>query len=186
MYIDNKHKPCKECGKNKRLPRMSICAKCKNERDVIKFFAKKYKDKVKGVKENFKQMKYRVNNTRQKVKVRVEKKFRLWIRLKYADSKGEERCYTCGVKHYYKQTNAGHFIHNHLDFDERNYKVQCVQCNKWLSGNLSKYREHLIKDFGEDWVKQLEKDAENEEKMEVKEILELEKELDMKIKILKS
>lgn len=130
----------------------------------------------------FKAMKHRVKNTRQAIKKRVSRKFRLWYRLSQADKNGDVKCYTCNRVHSYKEVDAGHFIHSKLDFDIRNFKIQCVYCNRWLSGNLSKYRENLEKDYGEKWVKKLEKDAQNEKRMEVKEMLKLEKGFNIKIK----
>ena len=54
---------------------------------------------------------------------------------------------------------AGHFIHNKLDYDERNIHAQCVHCNKYLSGNLGRYANHLIKDYGVDILDALEVEA---------------------------
>lgn len=69
------------------------------------------------------------------------------------------QCYTC--KHWFawKVMNAGHFIHNKLDFDERNVHPQCVQCNLWKHGNLGRYAYYLIKEYGVKWVERLEYDA---------------------------
>lgn len=49
-----------------------------------------------------------------------------------------------------KGMNAGHFKHGVLDFDEMNIHCQCVKCNKWNSGELDIYAEHLIRDYGLD------------------------------------
>ena len=51
--------------------------------------------------------------------------------------------------------NAGHYIHNKLDYDEMNVNVQCVRCNKWLSGNLGKYAEKLIEKHGMEKIQEL-------------------------------
>lgn len=83
----------------------------------------------------------------------------LWIRSKDADFAGFTKCYTCGQAKHYKEMNAGHYIHNRLDFDIRNIKVQCVKCNQYFSGRLDNYTLNLIRDFGLPWVHQLRKDA---------------------------
>jgi hypothetical protein len=186
MYIKTKDRPCKECGENKRLPGISLCRECKRIDDLVKWSLKKVRDKKKKQKEKLKRMKYRVKNSRQKVEKRVEEKFRKYIRLKLSDKYGNGRCYTCGKIKHYKNANAGHFIHNKLDFDERNYKFQCIHCNDHLSGNLSVYKSHLIKDYGIEWVDKLEKDSRKKHIYSVSELLIMEKEIDKNIKDLLS
>jgi len=46
-------------------------------------------------------------------------------------------------------------------FAYHNTNGQCIRCNMYLSGNLIKYRQGLVKRYGEDYVKQLEAEAEN-------------------------
>lgn len=182
MYIKTKNRPCKSCGEHPRLPGLSICWHCDMLKKAMKFIANRRKQNA--LKE--KEMKHRVKNTRQAVKKRVEKKFRLWFRMNSADKYGMVKCYTCGTKHHYKEVHAGHFRHNKLDFDIRNYKIQCIQCNNFLNGNLGVYKENLIRDYGIDYVKQLDNDADNYKIESVEEMLEIEKDIDKKIKILKS
>ena len=62
-------------------------------------------------------------------------------------------CYTCGKVE--KPGQAGHYIHNKLDFDPINVHCQCVACNKWKSGNLGVYAERLIFEYGADVVQDL-------------------------------
>ena len=83
----------------------------------------------------------------------------LYIRTKGMDENGMNSCYTCGVVKHYKELHAGHFWHGCLDFDERNLKAQCPQCNQNKSGNLAVYATRLVKEYGEEWFKQLEVDA---------------------------
>lgn len=54
---------------------------------------------------------------------------------------------------------CGHFKHGKLDYDLRNLKPQCPQCNMWKSGRLDVYAIKLVQQFGLLWVEQLEKDA---------------------------
>lgn len=48
--------------------------------------------------------------------------------------------------------DAGHYLSRgakpHLRFDERNVHGQCKRCNRYLSGNVSNYRERLIRRIG--------------------------------------
>ena len=80
---------------------------------------------------------------------RAWKAFSDYIRKKYA--KGDYvTCFTCNRVKHWKEMNAGHFKHGVLDFDEINIHVQCVYCNRHLSGNLSVYAERLINKYGLD------------------------------------
>jgi hypothetical protein len=86
--------------------------------------------------------------TLRKLHKKAWKVFSLWIRKR---DKGV--CYTCGRRFPIGELNAGHFIHKDcLDFDERNIHAQCVYCNFRLHGNLTKYAEHLIKQYGADII----------------------------------
>lgn len=56
--------------------------------------------------------------------------------------------------HYFSQ---GHY--SALRFDEMNTNGQCVRCNMYLSGNLIKYRQGLVKRYGSKAVEMLEQRA---------------------------
>lgn len=65
-------------------------------------------------------------------------------------------CISCGSEvteagHY---LSAGHF--SALRFNEINTNGQCTRCNCFLSGNLIKYRQGLVKRYGEKKVLELE------------------------------
>ncbi len=65
-------------------------------------------------------------------------------------------CISCGK---YNQLQAGHYYsagkHELLRFEEDNVHGQCIKCNYYLSGNLIKYREGLIKKIGIERVERL-------------------------------
>lgn len=68
-------------------------------------------------------------------------------------------CISCGGQveqagHYFSQ---GH--HSALRFNELNTHGQCIRCNMYLSGNLIKYRQGLVKRYGQARVEQLEQNA---------------------------
>lgn len=86
------------------------------------------------------------------------KLFSQYTRLRTADDRGLVRCFTCNSPHYWKDTDAGHFIHGKnkpTGFDERNVNVQCKRCNKWLSGNLIIYEQKLIEKYGKKQVEEM-------------------------------
>jgi hypothetical protein len=56
--------------------------------------------------------------------------------------------------HYFSQ---GH--HSALRFSEINTNGQCIRCNCYLSGNLIRYRQGLVKRYGEAEVERLELNA---------------------------
>jgi len=91
-----------------------------------------------------------------KLKKKAQDVFNKWIRTRDA----EERCISCGgpveqAGHYF---SSGHF--SALTFNEMNVNGQDIRCNMFLNGNLIYYRQGLIRKYGEDKVKKLEKLAE--------------------------
>jgi hypothetical protein len=90
--------------------------------------------------------------------VDAKKVFQKWIRLR---DEGKE-CISCGTTNP-KMWHAGHFrkaeIYSGLIFDERNVHRQCSKCNVFLNGNESEYRLGLVKRFGNEFVEELEIDA---------------------------
>lgn len=86
------------------------------------------------------------------LKKKAQDVFNAWIR-KRDDGKP---CISCGK---YTTLQAGHFYsaghHNNLRFHENNCAGQCVRCNYHLHGNLTSYREGLIKRIGLEAVEEL-------------------------------
>jgi hypothetical protein len=80
-----------------------------------------------------------------KLKTKAQNVFNAFIRRR---DEGEP-CISCGK---YRKLQAGHFYsagkHNHMRFLEDNVWGQCLPCNYYLSGNLLKYRENLIRKIG--------------------------------------
>lgn len=87
--------------------------------------------------------KKRTNKPVTKLKKELWRVFSHFIRLR---DKGV--CISCGKKGHWKEQNAGHFIHNVLDFDEMNINCQCIRCNFHLHGNGVGYTISLIKKHG--------------------------------------
>ena len=90
------------------------------------------------------------------------------VRSKNADWRGNVKCYTCGITKHWKQMQAGHFKHNHLDFDFDNVHPQCPRCNKFLHGNLDNYATQLVKNYGVNILDELKFKAGHEKKQTIK------------------
>jgi len=85
------------------------------------------------------------------LKAKAQKVFNEYIRLR--DSEGDYfKCTSCrGVKPM-SLANAGHFYsvghYDGLRYDEDNCHIQCIECNKYLHGNLIEYRDNLVNKIG--------------------------------------
>lgn len=91
---------------------------------------------------------------------RTDYKDKLWrIFSRYIRLRDNGICFTCGIRKHYKEMQAGHFIHNVLDFDEMNVNAQCVQCNKFKHGMGQEYAIRLLNKYGQDKVLDLHKRA---------------------------
>jgi len=79
--------------------------------------------------------------------------FNKWIRNRDQNN----GCISCGAQ----ITEAGHYLsaghYSALRFNEMNTNGQCVRCNRFLSGNLIRYRQGLVKKYGESNVLILER-----------------------------
>lgn len=113
----------------------------------------KKKEEVKARKKQKESMK-----SIQKLIQEARKPFQKWIRLRDIN----DACISCGsidsdiwdAGHYFKAE-----IYSGLIFDERNVHKQCRKCNTYLNGNEGEYRKRLIEKFGQEWMDQLDEDA---------------------------
>lgn len=108
-----------------------------------------------------------------------------YVRLYYADKRGEARCYTCGVLKNWKELDCAHFIKRgniHTRFDLDNLRVCCQKCNRYLAGNYEIYEKKLRKELGEDKYNQLMQKSQQNNKIST---VELEILLDERKKLLK-
>lgn len=92
----------------------------------------------------------------------IEKLDRLtseYVRRSNADKNGYAYCYTCGAKYFWKDLDCGHYRSRRFiqtRFDLLNLRVQCKLCNRYKNGNLEIFREKLVKELGEDKVREIE------------------------------
>lgn len=88
-----------------------------------------------------------------------------WNAVKSYVRKKEKHCYTCPAKNLKGQNaQAGHYIpvalagsNNTLSWDERQIHLQCGYCNGVGQGQQVAYRLHLVRDYGEAVVEEIEK-----------------------------
>ena len=97
--------------------------------------------------------------TTKQLRKKAWKLISIYVRSKNTNWRGYANCFTCLKTDLWKNLQCGHYIHNKLDFDERNLKPQCQRCNHFLRGNLGAYAERLIGLYGRKWMEKLRKDA---------------------------
>jgi len=88
------------------------------------------------------------------LKKKLDSVFSLYIR-----HRDNGVCYTCGVQKMPSEMQCGHYVSRTklaLRWDEYNCHTQCYPCNCMKHGDIITYREHLVRDFGEDFVERLE------------------------------
>ena len=169
--MTSQKKVCKKCGA-KRYLNTSWCYDC---------YIKREKEKKKKKEQNKKTIKKTTKKETEKLKKRIHN--RVWklmsqyIRRKDADDFGFNTCYTCGERKHYKELQAGHYKHDKLDFDERNLKPQCVQCNHYKSGKLDVYGEKLANQYGLKWLNKLVADSWQHQGYSIEEMLKIEERL---------
>lgn len=87
-----------------------------------------------------------------KLKKKAQDTFNKWIR----ERDKELGCISCGasIDHAGHYLSSGHY--SSMTFNEMNVNGQCLRCNNFLHGNLIRYRQGLVKKYGEDKVMFLE------------------------------
>ena len=89
---------------------------------------------------------------------KLDREFSLFIRLRDSEN-GYFKCISCGKIKPFEQADCGHYInrqHMSTRFDEMNCNAQCRACNRFQEGNMSGYRQGLVKKYGEKRVLLLE------------------------------
>ena len=156
-----KQKKCRYCG-TFFIPYKSTIKNC-NDLTCIKAFIEENQSKIERKtiqrkKEHKKALKESLMSISELEK-QAKTVFQKYVRLRDKDLP----CISCG-KLNCKDWAGGHYfpagVYSGLIFDERNCHKQCnSHCNMYLSGNLINYRIGLIKRFGEDFVNELESEA---------------------------
>lgn len=102
------------------------------------------------------------------------KKFLWRVFSKYIRQRDDGVCISCGKKKHWKEMDAGHYIPKtlggmNLYFDERNVNCQCVYCNRYLHGNLSKYALALQRKYGNNILEEFDKMRDDKVKISIPE-----------------
>ena len=156
---------------------MSVVAKQKEDR-----LKKAKKESAKERKEGYEKLK-----TLSQYEAEAKKSFQHFIRLRDKD----KPCISCGNTKPKDWCGSHYFAagtYSGLMFDERNCHGACnTYCNKFLSGNLIEYRKGLIKRYGNEFVEQLEIEADSKRnyKYTKNELIAKKLQYDIKIKELK-
>ena len=89
----------------------------------------------------------------------ADKYFSLFIRIRDAHDGYIGRCSTCGRVGNIKKMDCGHYIKRQFSatrFSEENCHLQCKNCNNFLQGNDTKFKEYITAKHGEKTVLLLE------------------------------
>lgn len=83
-----------------------------------------------------------------------------WVRRKDADWRGYVSCVTCGTTRIWNdRMDAGHWIHDKLDYEEMNIHPQCKECNYKFNWKkvMPKYGRYMARNYGATQMERLEK-----------------------------
>jgi len=93
-----------------------------------------------------------------KLKKKLDIPFSKYIRLKETDGGKQGRCITCGRTKNFKELDAGHFISRNwyrTRWDERNVHIQCIQCNRFVGGEIDEYFLWMVDKYGRKEVEEM-------------------------------
>ena len=98
-----------------------------------------------------------------KLKKKAWKVFSIWVRKSNANFNGYVACCSCGDQYLWNsgEIHAGHWIHDKLDYDERNVHPQCYKCNlkfNWKKATTG-YAIFMARKYGVDEMDKLRKEA---------------------------
>ena len=80
---------------------------------------------------------------------KVWTQFSIFIRTRGADASGFNVCATCNARKFWRELQAGHWIHGRLDFEPRNIHAQCVPCNyHWNTRVSIAYSIFMARTYG--------------------------------------
>lgn len=86
------------------------------------------------------------------LRTKLDREFSRYIRLRDALPDGTFKCISCGQVKPISQADCGHYVnrkHMATRFDEMNCNAQCIACNRFDEGNMSGYRQGLVRKYGE-------------------------------------
>lgn len=114
--------------------------------------------------------------TTSQLKKELDRVFSIWVRMQGAEDFNNS-CYTCGKYLPVKQLQAGHFIGRRqgqaIRWEPRNVKPQCLNCNVFRRGNLPRFAEHLMQEYGPTIISDLNLQSEQILKLGKRDVLNL-------------
>lgn len=120
---------------------------------------------------------------RKRLIMELDKYCSLIVRVGASDKSGIAYCYTCGKRLPYKMLDNGHYRSRQClatRWDFQNCHPQCQNCNRLLHGNLVEYRKHLVRELGNEKVREIE--TRPSQKISTVELQEMLVEMKMKYK----
>lgn len=96
-----------------------------------------------------------MSTERSKLVKKIDKEFSRYIRMRPCDDNGYANCFTCGVRHHWKEVDAGHFMSRAkmaTRWDVSNVQFQCKRCNGFRSGEQYKFAQELGKELADELV----------------------------------
>lgn len=153
-----KPKKCKVCNSEFTPHQYASCkTKC------VQCIRLQNKDKV------FRQLKKHIEKPlkpRKPIKQKPDK-MQEEVNAKVRERDAKQPCISCGRVNV--KLEAGHFISKNkseeLRYDMRNIHGQCLPCNRFLNGNVEKFRLGLIQRYSKEYVKILEEIYHQERKI---------------------
>lgn len=98
----------------------------------------------------------KIKPKRNTLKNKLDKVFSQYIRLRdMLPNTTVFRCISCGKIYPITEADCGHYInrqHMSTRFSEVNCNAQCRRCNRYDEGNMSGYRQGLVRKYGEQRV----------------------------------
>ena len=85
----------------------------------------------------------------------------------------DDKCITCGKTYHLE---AGHYIprgNMATRYNFYNVHAQCIECNRFLSGNNKMYRKNLVEKYGEGLVEALEDEGRKIERWDILKYIEI-------------
>lgn len=116
---------------------------------------------------------------------KLDSVFSQYMRLSYSNDSGYVACYTCYAVKPWKEMQNGHYISRanmNTRWEEKNCRVQCMQCNVFKNGNYPAYTFRLLKEIGKKGMDELEAMGKEIRQFTPKELREMIAEYTEKIK----
>ena len=101
--------------------------------------------------------------------------------LEETDDDGYGNCWSCGKNLFYRgrDSQGGHFLpksvtgYHPMRWNKDNCHLQCSGCNNYKSGNIVEYRKKMVKEYGLEYVEEMESSYSGTHKWDKQELIDL-------------